>query len=79
MWAQILLTFGTSFWLVLRRHDDSQSGVASVRHVATGPVTVTTAVGPKGNIGVYLEAISTVTPGRQVSKKPLKTDTSIEK
>src|ERR1700683_953292 len=61
VWAALLLTFGVIFMLVLRHHDDAQSAASSRRGV-TGPVTVVTAVAQKGNIGVYLEAIGTVTP-----------------
>src|ERR1700734_577399 len=61
VWAALLLTFGMIFMLVLRHHDDAQSAASSRRGV-TGPVTVVTAVAQKGNIGVYLDAIGTVTP-----------------
>jgi multidrug efflux system membrane fusion protein len=61
VWAAILLAFGVIFVLVLRHHDEAQSA-ASSRRGATGPVTITTATAQKGNIGVYLEAIGTVTP-----------------
>ena len=61
MWIAVLLIFGIVFWLVLRPHDDSQSGTPSRRMVG-GPVTITTATAEKGNIGVYLDAIGTVTP-----------------
>jgi membrane fusion protein, multidrug efflux system len=61
VWAALLLTFGVIFMLVLRHHDDAQSA-ASSRRGASGPVTVVTAVAQKGNIGVYLDAIGTVTP-----------------
>ena len=61
VWAALLLTFGVIFMLVLRHHDDAQSAASSRRGV-TGPVTVVTAVAQKGNIGVYLDAIGTVTP-----------------
>jgi multidrug efflux system membrane fusion protein len=61
VWAALLLTFGVIFMLVLRHHDETQSAASSRRGV-TGPVTVVTAVAQKGNIGVYLEAIGTVTP-----------------
>jgi membrane fusion protein, multidrug efflux system len=61
VWAAILLAFGVIFVLVLRHHDEAQSA-ASSRRAATGPVTITTATAQKGNIGVYLEAIGTVTP-----------------
>jgi multidrug efflux system membrane fusion protein len=62
MWAAILLTFGIIFWLVMRHHEDIPSSGASSRRGATGPVTTQVAVAQKGNIGVYLDAIGTVTP-----------------
>jgi membrane fusion protein, multidrug efflux system len=61
VWAALLLVFGIIFWLVLRHSDDSQNSAASKRGL-TGAVTVTTATAQKGNIGVYLDAIGTVTP-----------------
>src|SRR5277367_5642154 len=61
VWAALLLVFGVIFWLVLRHSDDSQSAAASKRGL-TGAVTVTTATAQKGNIGLYLDAIGTVTP-----------------
>jgi len=60
-WVILLLVFAVIFYLVLRHHDDAQSAAAPKRG-AFGPVTVTTATAQKGNIGVYLEAIGTVTP-----------------
>jgi membrane fusion protein, multidrug efflux system len=62
VWVGILLAFGVIVWLVLRHHEEAQAGVSSSRRALTGPVTVTTAVAQKGNIGVYLQAIGTVTP-----------------
>jgi membrane fusion protein, multidrug efflux system len=62
VWIVILLAFGVIVWLVLRHHEEAQAGVSSSRRALTGPVTVTTAVAQKGNIGVYLQAIGTVTP-----------------
>jgi len=61
IWAAILLTFGVIFYLVLNRREDTKSAPTS-RRAVTGPVTITTAVAQKGNIGVYLAAIGTVTP-----------------
>jgi membrane fusion protein, multidrug efflux system len=61
VWAAILLVFGVAFWLVLRHHDETQTAATS-RRGAGGPVTLTVATAQKGNIGVYLDAIGTVTP-----------------
>lgn len=61
VWVVVLLTFGLIFWLVLRHHADTPSATPS-RRGATGPVTITTAAAKKGDIGVYLDAIGTVTP-----------------
>jgi multidrug efflux system membrane fusion protein len=61
VWAAILLAFGVIFVLVLRHHDETQSAAAS-RRGAAGPVTINTATAQRGNIGVYIEAIGTVTP-----------------
>jgi multidrug efflux system membrane fusion protein len=63
VWIVLLLIFAVGFFLVLRRHDDSTKSAGSSRRGAGGgPVAVTTATAQKGNIGVYLDAIGTVTP-----------------
>ncbi|MGC1782639.1 MAG: efflux RND transporter periplasmic adaptor subunit [Acidobacteriaceae bacterium] len=60
IWVLILLGFGLLFWLVLR-HKQAQKA-ATGRHAFTGAVNLTTATAQKGNIGVYLDSIGTVTP-----------------
>src|ERR1700739_4786611 len=60
VWVILLLIFGIIFVFVLRHHDDS--GAAPSGRRAGGTVTVTTVTAQKGNIGVYLDAIGTVTP-----------------
>jgi membrane fusion protein, multidrug efflux system len=64
VWIVLLLIFAVGFLLVLRRRDDTtKSGGGRGRGPgAGGPVTLTVATAKKGNIGVYLEAIGTVTP-----------------
>ena len=62
VWVVLLLTFGLIFWLVLRHQAGTSSSAAPSRRGATGPVTITTATAQKGDIGVYLDAIGTVTP-----------------
>jgi membrane fusion protein, multidrug efflux system len=59
MWVVILLVFGVGFWLVLRHQEAT---TAKAPRGGGGPVTVTTVTAQKGDIGVYLDAIGTVTP-----------------
>ena len=60
-WGLLLLAILVILLLLFRHHDESKSAAPS-RHAMTGPVTITTATAQKGDIGVYLEAIGTVTP-----------------
>jgi membrane fusion protein, multidrug efflux system len=62
VWIVLLLIFAVGFLLVLRHHDDTTKSAASPRRGGGGPVTLTIATAQKGNIGVYLDAIGTVTP-----------------
>ena len=57
LWSLLLLVFALAFVLVLRRHEEGKK-------VAPAPakITVTTATAQKGDLGVYLDAIGTVTP-----------------
>jgi multidrug efflux system membrane fusion protein len=63
----LLLIFAVGFWLVLQHRDTTTKAGAGGGGrrgggAAGGPVTLTTATAIKGNIGVYLDAIGTVTP-----------------
>jgi len=49
------------FVLVLRHYEEAEKAAAAKRAVAAG-ITVTSVTAQKGNIGVYLDAIGTVTP-----------------
>jgi membrane fusion protein, multidrug efflux system len=62
VWAFALIAMAVILILVLRHHDENKAAPAASRRGATGPVTITVATAQKGNIGVYLEAIGTVTP-----------------
>jgi membrane fusion protein, multidrug efflux system len=65
VWIVLLLIFAGGFLLVLRHHDDttkSAGGGGRRGGAGGGPVTLTTATATKGNIGVYLDSIGTVTP-----------------
>jgi membrane fusion protein, multidrug efflux system len=66
IWVVILLLFGLLFWWVWTRKSVSASapapGAGRGRNAMAGPVPVTIATVTKGNLGVYLNAIGTVTP-----------------
>jgi membrane fusion protein, multidrug efflux system len=59
MWVVILLVFGVAFWVVLHQ---KEATTAKAPRGGGGPVTVTTVIAQKGDIGVYLDGIGTVTP-----------------
>ena len=60
VWVVILLIFAIGFYLILRHHDDTAKKPS--RRGAGGTTTITTVTAQKGDIGVYLDAIGTVTP-----------------
>jgi multidrug efflux system membrane fusion protein len=68
VWIVLLLIFAVGFLLVLRHRDEPTKGGGGAGGGrgrgagAGGPVTLTVATAKKGNIGVYLDAIGTVTP-----------------
>jgi membrane fusion protein, multidrug efflux system len=63
VWIVTLAVMGLILVLILYRHAGSSASAApSGRKGATGPVTTTVTTAQKGSIGVYLEAIGTVTP-----------------
>jgi membrane fusion protein, multidrug efflux system len=67
LWILLLLVFAVIFVLILRHQDDSKKTAAGPgggggRRGFGGPVTLNTAAAKKGDIGVYLDAIGTVTP-----------------
>jgi membrane fusion protein, multidrug efflux system len=63
VWVVILLAFGGLFYWVIRSHNQSQQAMTGGgRAGMSGPIPVTYATATKGSIGVYLDAIGTVTP-----------------
>jgi membrane fusion protein, multidrug efflux system len=63
IWAVVLVLFGLLFYWVISQHSKSQAATTGGgRRAMTGPVPVTTATAQNGSIGVYLDAIGTVTP-----------------
>ena len=63
IWVLVLLAFGLLFYWVLHQHVQSQEQTGRRgRFQTAGPVPVTTAKATVGSLGVYLNAIGTVTP-----------------
>jgi len=62
VWCTVLLGFGVIFWLVWRPSSSSKTGAPVSGRGFGGPVTLSTATASKGDIGLYLDAIGTVTP-----------------
>ena len=60
VWVLILLGFGLIFWIVL--HHKAAPPAPTGRHAGGGTVALTTVTATKGDIGVYQQAIGTVTP-----------------
>ena len=57
--AVILIVGGALVW---HHHEAAEAAAAAASHAAPAGIIVTTATAQKGNIGVYLEEIGTVTP-----------------
>lgn len=63
VWIVILLIFAAGFFLVLHHHDSTKKATTSSRRGAGGgTATVVPVTAKNGDIGVYLDAIGTVTP-----------------
>jgi len=62
VWIVLLLFFAAGFFIVLRQHQDAAKAPTGRRGGLGGAVAITTATAQKGNIGVYVDAIGTVTP-----------------
>jgi multidrug efflux system membrane fusion protein len=63
VWAVVLLLFGLLFYWAISQHDKTQAAATGGgRRGMIGPVPVTTATAQSGSIGVYQDAIGTVTP-----------------
>ena len=58
----ILIALAVAAYFLVQRREGTRTRSQASRLVTPGGVAVTTAVAKKGNIGVYLEAIGTVTP-----------------
>ncbi len=60
VWIVVLLVFAGAFYFLLNKKEAPKA--AGGRGAGGGPVTINTATAQQGNIGVYLDAIGTVTP-----------------
>jgi multidrug efflux system membrane fusion protein len=61
MWSLLLLVVALAFVLAIHHYEAAKEAATKVRPGATG-ITITSATAQKGDIGVYLYAIGTVTP-----------------
>ena len=61
MWVLLLLIVAVPLLLVLHHREEAKKEAAATKHVTPG-IAVTSATAQTGNIGVYLDAIGTVTP-----------------
>ncbi len=62
LWIVLLLVLVLGIYLIWHRHEDAKIAAAAAAARAKAGIPVTTATAEKGDIGVYLEAIGTVTP-----------------
>jgi multidrug efflux system membrane fusion protein len=62
VWVVILVLFGLLFWWVMHRKQAPAAAGGGRRGAQGGTVTLNVRTAKKGNIGVYLDAIGTVTP-----------------
>jgi membrane fusion protein, multidrug efflux system len=62
VWAAVVIILGLlAYWLISGSRGQNSQPAGTVRRGVTGPVTITTATAKRGDIGVYLNAIGTVT------------------
>ena len=62
VWILLLAFFAAGFFLVMRKQTVTAAAPTGRRGGGGGTVAVTSATAKKGNIGVYVDAIGTVTP-----------------
>ena len=61
VWVAVLLVFGLAFYWVLNRHEETKKGPGGGR-TFQGTVPVVPVTARQGDLGVYQDAIGTVTP-----------------
>ena len=61
LWSLLLLVIVLVVVLLIRHHEEAKKA-AALKALGPAGITITSATAQKGNIGVYLDAIGTVTP-----------------
>jgi multidrug efflux system membrane fusion protein len=61
LWSLLLVACVLAFVLIFHHHEEAKKEAAAKAHPPPG-ISITTVTAAKGNIGVYLDAIGTVTP-----------------
>ncbi len=67
VWFVVLFLFGLTFYWVIQHQQKSEAAAGGGRRAMGGVVPVTTATAHAGSIGIYQEAIGTVTPLNTIS------------
>src|ERR1700683_5233373 len=62
LWLLLLLALILLGAVLLRRHENAEKAAAALANRPAPGIAITTATAKKGSIGVYLDAIGTVTP-----------------
>ena len=62
VWLALLLIFAVAIYLVMTKKEAAKAAPGGRGAGMGGPVSITTATAQQGDIGVYLDAIGTVTP-----------------
>jgi multidrug efflux system membrane fusion protein len=62
VWVLLFLIFAVGFYLVAHHHDTAKAASTPRRGPGSGTAAITTVTAQKGDIGVYVDAIGTVTP-----------------
>jgi multidrug efflux system membrane fusion protein len=62
VWSLLLLAVVLAFVLIFHHHEEAKAKAAALASRPVPGITITSATAQKGNIGIYLDAIGTVTP-----------------
>jgi membrane fusion protein, multidrug efflux system len=62
IWILLLVAVAIIILLALHRHNDNSQAAAAGKRAAFGPTTINAVAATQGDIGVYFDAIGTVTP-----------------